>query len=202
MLCNRFGERVVQIEGHKCFYGPGSDALNIVDHHTNERRQPVVKSDAKTVNQQASVEAALSLAFATMEGANLIHDMGYLEAGRSGSHAMLVLCNEVIEWLAHAFSGVEINDETLALDLIDQKGPNGNFLDDAHTVKHFRERWLPGILDQSPFDIWEAEGSKTLGTRLGKRVDKILSKHTPVALPENVKARVHAILERVVQKTA
>jgi trimethylamine--corrinoid protein Co-methyltransferase len=159
-------------------------------------------SDAKLVDQQAGIEAALSLAFATIEGANLIHDMGYLEAGRSGSHTMLVLCNEVIGWLAHAVRGVEINDETLALDLINEKGPKGNFLDDAHTVKHFRERWLPGILDQSPFDIWEAEGSKSLGARLSEHVDKILAKHQPTPLPDDVKAQVHSILEREVLKAA
>ncbi|MBI4789228.1 MAG: trimethylamine methyltransferase family protein [Chloroflexi bacterium] len=156
-------------------------------------------SDAKTVDQQASAEAALSLAFATIEGANLIHDMGYLEAGRSGSHAMLVLCDEIIGWLAHAVRGVEIDDETLALDLIDRKGPNGNFLDDSHTVKHFRERWLPGILDQAPFDIWQAEGSKTLGELLAECVEKILAKHKPTPLPDDIKARVHAILEREIQ---
>jgi trimethylamine--corrinoid protein Co-methyltransferase len=159
-------------------------------------------SDAKLVDQQAGVEAALSLAFATIEGANLIHDMGYLEAGRSGSHAMLVLCDEIIGWLAHAVRGVEIDDETLALDLIDRKGPNGNFLDEAHTVKHFRERWLPGILDQSPFDIWQAEGSKTLGERLSERVDKLLLKHKPVPLSDEVKAQVHAILEREIRRAA
>ncbi len=92
-------------------------------------------SDSKMVDQQAALEASLSLAFATSEGANLIHDMGYLEAGRSGSLAQLVLCDEVIGWLAHAVCGVEINDETFALELIDRKGPNGNFLDDPHTVK-------------------------------------------------------------------
>lgn len=153
-------------------------------------------SDAKMVDQQAALEAAMSLAFATMEGANLIHDMGYLEAGRATSLAQLVLCDEVIDWLSHATSEIEISDETLALDVIDRKGTEGNYLDDDHTVNHFRERWLPGILDQSVYDVWKTDGSISLGDRLNKRVDEILAKHKPTPLPPDVKAKVHAILER------
>ena len=153
-------------------------------------------SDSKLVDQQAALEAALSLAFATIEGANLIHDMGYLEAGRSGSHAQLVLCDEMISWLAHAVRGVEINNETLALDLIDSKGPNGSYLDAPHTVKHFRERWMPGILDQDIYDVWEAGGGRTLGDRLNQRVEEILKTHKPAPLPEDVRARIRGIVER------
>lgn len=153
-------------------------------------------SDSKLVDQQAALEAALSLAFATIEGANLIHDMGYLEAGLSGAHAQLVLCDEVIGWLAHAVRGVEISEETLALDLIDSKGPNGNYLDAPHTRKHFRERWLPGILDQNVHDIWEAEGGRSLGDRMNKRVEKILETHKPAPLSEDVRAKIRSIIER------
>ena len=153
-------------------------------------------SDSKLPDQQAALEAALSLAFATIEGANLIHDMGYLEAGRSGAHAQLVLCDEMIGWLAHAVRGVEINNETLALDLIDSKGPNGNYLDAPHTEKHFRERWLPGILDQKIYDVWEAEGCQTLGQRLNQGVEKILTTHKPAPLSDDVRAKIRGIVER------
>jgi trimethylamine--corrinoid protein Co-methyltransferase len=153
-------------------------------------------SDAKIVDHQAALEAAMSLAFATMEGANLIHDMGYLEAGRATSLAQLVLCDEIIDWLSHAISDIEINDETLALDVIDHKGTEGNYLDDDHTVDHFRERWLPGILDQSVYDVWKTEGSQSLGDRLNRRVEEILAKHKPAPLPPEIRAQVHAVLER------
>jgi trimethylamine---corrinoid protein Co-methyltransferase len=152
-------------------------------------------SDAKTVDQQASLEAAMSLAFATIEGANLIHDVGYMEAGRATSLAQLVLCDEIIGWLAHAVSEVEVSDATLALDVIESKGTEGNYLDDEHTVMHIRERWLPGILDQSVHDIWKTEGSMTLGERLSRRANEILATHKPAPLPPATKARVHSILD-------
>lgn len=42
VLCDRYGRRVMQVEGHRCFYGPGSDLMNIIDHRTNQRRRPVL----------------------------------------------------------------------------------------------------------------------------------------------------------------
>lgn len=159
-------------------------------------------SDSKVVDQQATLEAALSLAFASLSGANLIHDMGYLEAGLSGSLPMLVICDEIISWLSHALRGVQIDDETLALDLIDSKGPDGDFLEEEHTLRHFRERWLPGLLDQSVYASWAGQGGKDLATRAKERVEHILASSAPSVLPDSVRAKVHAILEREAERLA
>jgi trimethylamine--corrinoid protein Co-methyltransferase len=37
-LFNRYGERVMPVEGYRAFFGPGSDCLNVIDHRTGERR--------------------------------------------------------------------------------------------------------------------------------------------------------------------
>jgi len=43
VLCDRHGNRVMPVEGYRCFYGPGSDTLNLIDHRSNLRRKPVLK---------------------------------------------------------------------------------------------------------------------------------------------------------------
>ncbi len=43
VLYNRHGEAVMPLENGRCFYGPGSDCLNIIDHRTGERRRPVIQ---------------------------------------------------------------------------------------------------------------------------------------------------------------
>ncbi|MCK4602445.1 MAG: trimethylamine methyltransferase family protein, partial [Phycisphaerae bacterium] len=85
-------------------------------------------SDSKVLDQQAAAEAALSIMAAGLSGANLIHDVGYLESGLIGSHEMVVLSNELIGQVKHFLGGVQVNDETLALDVIKEVGPGGNFL--------------------------------------------------------------------------
>ena len=157
-------------------------------------------SDSKCLDGQASLEAATSLTLATLTGAHLVHDMGYLEAGLSGALEQLVICDEVIEWLSHAFAPVPITEETLALEVIDRLGPDGNYLDDDHTLDHFRERWVPGLLDQSTHDIWLEAGGKCLFESARDRVEAVLGSHRPYPLPEAAKAAVHAILEREIAR--
>jgi len=153
-------------------------------------------SDSKMVDQQAGIEAALTLMTDALCGGNIVHDLGYLESGLTGSLAQLVICDEVLGWIEHFVRGVEINDETLALDLIDEIGPDGQFLDSDHTLKHFRERWYPKLFDRNNYDGWLAKGSTSLGERAAARVASILSEHQPEPLPDDVTRAVHAIVER------
>jgi len=43
VLYDRLGNPAMPVEGYRCFYGPGSDCLNIIDHRSGKRRKPVVK---------------------------------------------------------------------------------------------------------------------------------------------------------------
>jgi trimethylamine--corrinoid protein Co-methyltransferase len=153
-------------------------------------------SDSKVVDQQAGIEAALTLMTDALCGGNIVHDLGYLESGLSGSLAQLVICDEILGWLEHFVRGVEITEETLALDLIEEVGPDGQFLDSEHTREHFRERWYPSLFERHNYDDWQDRGGKTLGQRAAERVDIILAEHKPEPLPEDVARVVHAIVER------
>jgi trimethylamine--corrinoid protein Co-methyltransferase len=157
-------------------------------------------SESKLVDQQAAAEAALTLMAETLGGAHLIHDLGYLESGLCGSLAQLVICNEIVGWLEHALAPMEISDETLALDLIDQLGPEGNYLDSDHTMAHFRERWYPDLFERGNYDQWQAKGATSLGERAVERVEKILAEHEPEPLPEDVAQAVHAVVERAISR--
>ncbi|MBL7064838.1 MAG: trimethylamine methyltransferase family protein [Anaerolineae bacterium] len=153
-------------------------------------------SESKLVDQQAAAEAALTLMAETLGGANLIHDLGYLESGLCGSLAQLVICNEMVDWLGHMMAPMEINDETLALDLIDEIGPDGQFLDREHTLAHFRERWYPDVFERGNYSQWQAAGGQSLGERAAERVEKILADHQPEPLPEDVAQKIKAIVQR------
>jgi trimethylamine--corrinoid protein Co-methyltransferase len=107
-----------------------------------------------------------------------------------------VICDEILSWLGHFVRGLEINDETLALDVIDQVGPDGQFLDSDHTLRHFRELWYPRLFDRNNYDGWLAKGGTTLAERAAKRVATILAEHKPEPLPDDVAQAVHAVVER------
>ena len=89
----------------------------------------------------------------------------------------------------------EINDDTLALDLIDEIGPDGQYLDNPHTMKHFRKRWYPNLFDRSNYDGWQKKGGKSLGERASVQVEKILAEHVPEPLPSDIANAVNKIVK-------
>ena len=153
-------------------------------------------SDSKLVDQQASLEAALTLMTNALSGSHLVHDLGYLESGLTGSLAQLVICDELISWIKAALMPVEINDETLALDVIDAVGPDGHFIDSDHTLSHFRERWYPTLIDRNNYDGWIAKGGQDLGQRAAARVEQILAEHTQKPLPTDIQKRLREIVQQ------
>ena len=158
-------------------------------------------TDAKVVDQQAAAEAALTLLAESLVGGNIIHDVGYLESGLCYSFELLAICNDIIGWVGAFMKGVEVSDETLALDVIKAVGHEGDYLSTEHTRKHYKSEWYPTLFERDNFSNWEAKGSKTLSQRAGERVEKILSSHQVEPLPEDVQAQIHKIVERRVEIT-
>lgn len=148
-------------------------------------------SDSKALDQQAAIEATLSIVVAALSGANLIHDVGYLESGLLGSFDMLVMADEVIGMAKRLLSGVTVTPETLAVDVIEQVGPGGHYLTQPHTRQHFRaETWFPTLIDRQMRRAWSAGGSQTLADRVRAKVRHILENHQPLPLPAEVEARL------------
>jgi trimethylamine--corrinoid protein Co-methyltransferase len=151
-------------------------------------------SDSKIVDGQAAVDAQFSVLVALLARTNLNHDVGYLESGLSGSPEMMVLTNEIISMSRRFVEGIRVDDEALAVDVIHDVGPGGEFLSHQHTMAHWRELWLPQLFDRQRLDPWIARGSKGLGTRLREITIGLMSEHQVEALPDAVEAEIAAIL--------
>ncbi|OIO92199.1 MAG: hypothetical protein AUK03_10005 [Anaerolineae bacterium CG2_30_64_16] len=151
-------------------------------------------SDAKIPDEQAAAEAAFSLILEAMAGSQMTHDVGYLDGGMCNSIEQVVICDELINYVKRFMQGLVIDEETLALDVIDQVGPDGDFLATDHTRKHYREDWYPRLLDRQNYENWMAAGGKTLRQRARERVEKLLTTHQPEPLPADVQAQIDAIV--------
>jgi trimethylamine--corrinoid protein Co-methyltransferase len=153
-------------------------------------------SDAKSFDEQASLEGALWILTTALAGGNLSHDVGYIEYGLTSSMEMTVMNDEVIGLVRRLLGGVEVSTETMALEVIEQVGPDGNFLEQDHTLRHFRENWYPTLLDRSNYAAWRKAGGLTYGQRASARVREILEGHRPEPLPASARAAVQAIVRR------
>ncbi|RME81484.1 MAG: hypothetical protein D6775_13445 [Caldilineae bacterium] len=100
----------------------------------------------------------------------------------------------MVDWIQHFFRPAQIDDETLALDLIQAQGPDGQFLDSDHTYEHFRERWYPSLFDRSDYATWASNGGSTLLERACARVGEILAEHQPEPLPDDIIQALEAVI--------
>jgi len=153
-------------------------------------------TDAKVMDEQAAAEAMLSVMMAKLSGANLIHDVGYMESGLTLSYEMIVLTDELIAMTDHVMKGIEVSDQTLMLDELHTVGPGGHFLDSKQTLKRFRDFWFPGSFDRSRREQWLVEGAATLGQRLNTRVKDILHEHQARPLEPARKEAIQDVLAR------
>ena len=152
-------------------------------------------SDAQSLDEQAGMEFAMLDMWASMTGVNLAHDTGYLGSGMIGALEAIVFNDEIISYTKHVMRGIEVNDQTLALDAIERVGPGGHYLDDEHTAINFRSAlWKPGLSNRLRYDEWNKTGGKRLGERLNEKVRQILSEHQPKALSEEQIAQIEAII--------
>lgn len=138
-------------------------------------------SDAKCVDAQAAVEATFSLLSSSLTGANLIHDCGILDHGSVASPAYNVLIDEVLGMVKSYERGIISNDDTLALDVVDRVGRSGHFLEEEHTLKHFRNVWYPQLFERMDHDCWREKGAKNFEARLLEKTQQALA-HVPTPL--------------------
>jgi trimethylamine--corrinoid protein Co-methyltransferase len=151
-------------------------------------------SDSCVMDEQAAADAAFSVLVALLAGNNLVHDVGYLEAGLTTSPEMVVFTAEMVSTMRSFMEGISLDAESLALDVIHKVGPGGDFLTERHTLKHFRELWQPALFDRRRAEDWIAMGRKRLGQRLRERTVAIIEEHRPEPLPDNQREEIAYIL--------
>lgn len=158
-------------------------------------------SDSKLVDAQAATEAAFQIFASASSGAHLIHDVGFIDSGLTGSLEQLVMGDEIIGMVRRFIKGVDVDEDHLALDLIHKVGPGGQFITAEHTFKYFKQDlWTPTLLDRQVYSNWEIQGKKSMTERINEKVKKILEEQIPEPLPEKILKKIDDILEQAEQR--
>jgi trimethylamine--corrinoid protein Co-methyltransferase len=151
-------------------------------------------SDSKVVDAQAGAEYASSLLAAALAGTNLIHDVGYLNSGLTGSLESIVLGAEQIRWVKRFVDGFEVSEGTLAADVIAAVGPAGEFLSHDHTLRYLRQKmWQPYVTDHDDYDTWRAGGAQDYATRAREHGRNLVQSHQPEPIDDALDARLREL---------
>ena len=140
-------------------------------------------------------EKTLTGLIPALAGANMIYGLGMLESGITFDFAQLVLDCEFARMIKHTVNGIPVNDQTLAVDVIKEIGPFGDFLRHPHTFDGMRSQSRPEIIDRRGRGMWESDGATDSYTRALAKVRTILETHQPEPLPDAVLSKIRTIVQ-------
>ena len=143
-------------------------------------------TDAKFCDAQAAAEVTFQCLSAAAIGSGLVHDCSsWMDHGSLVSPAFMVLANEILANVNQFMKGLPVTAETLALDVIDRVGPGGHYLQEDHTLRHFRNVRYSKLFERMVYDQWKEAGAKRFEERL-RDLTKEAMTHQPAPLPEDV----------------
>jgi len=153
-------------------------------------------SNAPLPDAQAGMEASIGLLLNQLCGANLVHDVGYLDGGKTGSLPFLVMCNDYIGAAKYIGAGTVVNADTLGTETIVGVGPSGHYLGEEHTMRHFRsEIWSPTVFNRTMYQSWEQAGKKDCFDLASEKAVTMIDDGPVNAPGENVVKAINKLLK-------
>lgn len=126
---------------------------------------------------------------------SLIYGMGMMDMGMAVSYEQLLMDAEFVRMFKRAELGIQVNEDTIGLEVIAAVGPAGNYLNQRHTLKHMRrEISTAKLIDRKSYSLWEKEGSLDIVQRANIMAKKILAEHHPAPLDPEICRKVDAIV--------
>jgi len=153
-------------------------------------------SDSQVFDGQAVLEVTLSCIMAALSGANLVHDVGLLGNATVVMPDMIVATDEIINMTRHLLPNVRVNEEALALGVIRDVGPGGEFVTHPHTLHHFRDVWYPELLYRGGAKAWGGSDQLTFEQRVNARTRELIESHQPEPLSDEIVEQIEDIIGR------
>jgi len=136
-------------------------------------------TNSHTLDIQNGVEKSLSAAADMLAGTDIIVNTGMFSNAMTVSLEQVLIDAEIVSLIRRVIRGIEVNEESIAVDVIKRVGIKGEFLTDPHTIEHFKhELWdtRGRLFQRDKADKWKASGALEAADRAHKTVEEILSK--------------------------
>ncbi len=149
-------------------------------------------TDSKLPDAQAAHESATTAMLAALSGGNFIHEaFGMLDGALTVSYAQYVIDNDIVGSCLRTLRGIEINEDTLAYDIIAKVGPGGNYLSEEHTVRYMRtESFAPRASDRQPYQQWIDAGSKDSWKRAEEVASQLIEEPPGQIIPTEIDQKI------------
>jgi trimethylamine--corrinoid protein Co-methyltransferase len=154
-------------------------------------------TNSKVLDEQSAFERTINALAAAQAGANVLDGAGLLEHDLTASAEQLVIDNEILGLIKRTLSGINLDKENLAVDVIRRVGHEGNFLAERHTLDHFRsEHYVPTLCDRRTRIQWERMGARDIVKAAREKMHNLLEHHTPPTLDHDTLLQIRALVRQ------
>ena len=150
-------------------------------------------SDAKIVNAQAGYESMLTYLSCRLAGVDVVfQSAGIMDGDLAASFEKILVGFEIIRFVNRYMREFEVDTETLALEVVEEVGPAGQYLMEEHTLDYCREELcIPALSVRGP----QENGAQVFDDNLKKQMQMRLDSYQKPVLSAEEKAAVKAVME-------
>jgi trimethylamine--corrinoid protein Co-methyltransferase len=153
-------------------------------------------SDSQLFDGQAVSEITSSCLMAALSGANLVHDIGLLGNATVVMPNMIVATDEIINMIHHLLPDMLVDEKSLAVDVMRDVGPGGEFVTHPHTLHNIRNVWYPDLLYRGGAKAWTETGWITFEQRVNAKTCELIKSHRSKPLSSEIVSQLEAIIRR------
>ncbi len=155
-------------------------------------------TDSKLPDAQAGMESMMSQLMATLSGVHFVlHSAGILEGYMAASYEKFILDDEICGMCKRIKRGEKADPEKLALEVIAQVGPGGEYLTNMHTFKNFRNEFYAPIMEQKDaYAGWKEKGGESIEKVANRKWKEILAAYQEPAMPDDTLRELDAYIEK------
>ncbi len=144
---------------------------------------------------RVSIENAILTSPLITAGSEVMNGIGLADGSTLLSYEQMMLDHEIVGLAVNSQKEIEVNDDTLALNVIKNVGIGKNYLSEMHTLKKVRNFYLPMLWDMSPFESWVEGGRKDLMDVAGEKAQKVISEHKPEKLDGEISSKLKKVVD-------